>query len=261
MKQRGLNVWFDEMELQLGDSLRQRIDEGIRLSQYGVVVLSPNFFAKNWPKWELDGLAERELSGGKVVVLPVWHNILHDEVAAYSPTLANKVAAKTSEGIHRVAVPSSLESPPTALESGKSSTLGPTLPQFNSFTVPTAGSQPAGIAVGGDGNLWFTELIGNKIGRMTPSGVVKEFPLPTANSQPTAITSGSDGNLWFVERLGGKIGRITTAGLITEFPVSNAEGIVRGRDGNLWFTVSAGIGKITPEGNHSVFPLANGSQP
>jgi hypothetical protein len=103
LKQRRLHVWFDEMELQIGDKLREKVDEGIRLSRYGVVILSPNFFAKNWPKWELDGLADRELSGGDVVVLPVWHKIGHDEVASYSPSLANKVAAQTSQGIRRVA--------------------------------------------------------------------------------------------------------------------------------------------------------------
>jgi virginiamycin B lyase len=29
-------------------------------------------------------------------------------------------------------------------------------------------SQPWGITAGPDGNLWFTEQVGNKIGRITP---------------------------------------------------------------------------------------------
>jgi virginiamycin B lyase len=33
------------------------------------------------------------------------------------------------------------------------------------FTVPTSGSQPQGIATGPDGNLWFVESAGNKIGK------------------------------------------------------------------------------------------------
>lgn len=52
----GLLVWFDEMMLQAGDSLRRSIDRGLSKSEYGVVVLSNNFFAKEWPKKELDGL-------------------------------------------------------------------------------------------------------------------------------------------------------------------------------------------------------------
>jgi virginiamycin B lyase len=30
------------------------------------------------------------------------------------------------------------------------------------FTVPTAAMQPTGLAVGPDGNLWFTERTGNR---------------------------------------------------------------------------------------------------
>jgi virginiamycin B lyase len=35
------------------------------------------------------------------------------------------------------------------------------------FSVPTANGQPWGIAAGSDGTLWFTEINGNKIGRIT----------------------------------------------------------------------------------------------
>ena len=41
------------------------------------------------------------------------------------------------------------------------------------------GSAPNGITAGPDGNLWFTESDGSRIGRITPSGVASEFP-PTA---------------------------------------------------------------------------------
>ncbi len=52
------------------------------------------------------------------------------------------------------------------------------------FPVPTADSYPWGIAAGPDGNLWFTESIGNQIGRISPSGTITEFPVPTAISGP-----------------------------------------------------------------------------
>src|SRR5262249_3522295 len=39
---RGVTVWFDEAVLQLGDSLRRKIDEGLRVSRFGLVILSPN---------------------------------------------------------------------------------------------------------------------------------------------------------------------------------------------------------------------------
>jgi hypothetical protein len=91
----GLNIWYDEFELEVGDSLRQSIDQGLASSRFGIVVLSPDFFAKNWPQYELNGLVAREIDGRKVI-LPIWHNVDHDDVRAYSPTLADKIALTTS---------------------------------------------------------------------------------------------------------------------------------------------------------------------
>ena len=58
------------------------------------------------------------------------------------------------------------------------------------FSIPTAVSQPWGIVMATDGNLWFTELQSNKIGRITPGGKITEFPLPSAGS-PSDITATS----------------------------------------------------------------------
>ena len=131
----------------------------------------------------------------------------------------------------------------------------------------TAGSNPIGIAAGPDGNLWFTESAGNKIGRTTTGGVVTEFPIPTAGSFPYGIAAGPDGNLWFTEGSGNKIGRITTAGVVTEYPIGVASGpsaIAAGPDGNLWFTESGAnrIGRITTVGVITEFTIPTaGSNP
>jgi virginiamycin B lyase len=125
--------------------------------------------------------------------------------------------------------------------------------QAQSFTQYPTGGDPNGIAVGPDGNIWFTERNAGKIGRITLSGDVTEFSVPTPASEPTSIARGSDGNLWFTENAG-KIGRITPAGGITEFPLSSTSStpssIVAGPDGNLWFTEFAQgkIGRITTAG-------------
>ena len=53
LQRKGLRVWFDDFELTLGDSLRRCIDRGLTISSFGVVILSPAFFSKEWPKKEL----------------------------------------------------------------------------------------------------------------------------------------------------------------------------------------------------------------
>lgn len=95
---RGLKIWYDEFSLKLGDSLRRSIDRGLAESDYGIVVLSPNFFRKKWPQDELNGLVARETIDQKVV-LPIWHKLSEGEVARYSLTLADRKAAKSSDGI------------------------------------------------------------------------------------------------------------------------------------------------------------------
>jgi hypothetical protein len=101
LTQRGVTYWLDEIQLKLGDSLREMIDNGLASSRFGVVVLSSNFFAKKWPQRELDGLLSMEIDSK--VILPVWHEITSDEVSKFSPTLAGRYAAKASEGVEAVA--------------------------------------------------------------------------------------------------------------------------------------------------------------
>ena len=55
LTERGLSVWLDEHELRIGDSLLRKIDEGLASSTFGVVVLSPDFFDKRWPRREWMG--------------------------------------------------------------------------------------------------------------------------------------------------------------------------------------------------------------
>ena len=83
----GYRVWFDETVLTAGDNLREKIDDGLANCLCGVVVLSPHFFRKNWPKIELDALVARKAAGENVII-PVWYNITADELRKHSPILS-----------------------------------------------------------------------------------------------------------------------------------------------------------------------------
>lgn len=93
--QHGLRVWYDEFELKIGDSLRRKIDKGLANSRFGIVVLSRDFIKKGWTNYELDGIISKAVSGEQVM-LPIWHEITKQEIIAYSPSLADKVARNTS---------------------------------------------------------------------------------------------------------------------------------------------------------------------
>jgi streptogramin lyase len=141
----------------------------------------------------------------------------------------------------------------------------------NQFAV-SSGAETSQIATGHDGNLYFTETSANKIGRITPAGVVTEFAVPTANAQPGTITAGPDGNVYFTETgftSSGvlQIGRITPAGKISEFglggTVFEVGGITAGPDGNVYFSATTtngfeAVGRITPTGKITLFTMPVG---
>src|SRR5438046_8143736 len=105
-----------------------------------------------------------------------------------------------------------------------------TIDPINGFAIEpfnpacTLDGGPTSIIAGRDGNLWFTERFGNKIGRIAPtSGLITEFcQVLTAGNpsgitgSPRGITVGPDGNIWFAE-VSGDIGRITSAAVITDY--------------------------------------------
>jgi virginiamycin B lyase len=178
---------------------------------------------------------------------------------------------------------------------------------FTVFNVPTKymyGDNLPSIALGPDGNMWFTEFENNKIGRIVPStGIVSEFSLASGNhpagitvgpsailsftasgaigfitdpaagiieyqtpgwsvtdeTQPT-IANGPDGRLWF----GTDCGQIVAynpstkqwAGpWSTELPCLSSANLTAGPDGNMWFTEGSAVGKLTPSGQVTNYPL------
>ncbi len=98
---RGYKVWYDEHTLTVGDNLRRNIEQGLAQSRFGVVVLSPSFFAKKWTQLELDGLFALEKAGEKRI-LPVWHNVSASDVEKFSSFLAMRLGVLTNGGLDHV---------------------------------------------------------------------------------------------------------------------------------------------------------------
>ena len=75
-------------------------------------------------------------------------------------------------------------------------------------------SGPRGITAGPDGNIWFAEDGGNRIGRITPAGVVTEFSAGITPGQPAPRDHRRPGRQPLVHRAAAAgIGRITPAGV------------------------------------------------
>ena len=116
------------------------------------------------------------------------------------------------------------------------------------------------MALGADGNVWFSEAQARKIGRITPGGYITEVPMPAA-AVPFGIVAGADKNLWITVTRAPMIYRMTPKGDFTAFPLpqkSMAILITAGPDGNLWFTEPNGnIGRLTTAGDVKEFVYSN----
>lgn len=107
-----------------------------------------------------------------------------------------------------------------------------------------------GLTRGNDDSLWFVEIMGNKIGKITISGEITEYDIPTPNARPHAITAGAETDLWFTEWGANKIGRLTREQSFEEYPIKTSNGEPHGigcdKDGNVWFALECNkIGKLS----------------
>lgn len=78
------------------------------------------------------------------------------------------------------------------------------------YNVPTASSTPQMIMEDALGNVWFTEMMGNKIGRLTADHTsIIEYTTPTPNSGPMGLAVNPlDNSVWFAETTGNNIGQL-----------------------------------------------------
>lgn len=122
-----------------------------------------------------------------------------------------------------------------------------------------------GIALGGDGNVWFLEQ--NRVARITPDGVVDLEAIIFPPFAVVDIALGGDGNIWALKTSTWAY-RVTPSGDVTEFTLPDVARPIRaaaGPDGNVWFTDNglcdaAGAGndyvwKLTMDGDVTGYPL------
>jgi hypothetical protein len=95
-------VWFAPNELKMGDSLMEKISEGLSKADFGVVILSEAYHPKKWTQEELRALYALQTKEKKMI-LPVWKDLTTEQVITMFPLLADKMAAHASEGISAIA--------------------------------------------------------------------------------------------------------------------------------------------------------------
>jgi hypothetical protein len=67
----GVDVWFDEVECKIGDSLFEAVQGGIASSEYLGVVLSPSSISSPWVQKEVEAALAEEVRKKRVKILPL----------------------------------------------------------------------------------------------------------------------------------------------------------------------------------------------
>jgi virginiamycin B lyase len=118
--------------------------------------------------------------------------------------------------------------------------LNTTSESFTRYRVPTALASPYQVALDSNGNVWFTEIDGGKIGEITDSGAIREDEIPgTGPKGPAGIAIGAGDAVWFTEVYADAVGSLKN-GTFHEFPLSGVTsptGIAVDSDGDLWVTL------------------------
>ena len=80
MKKDFIDVWVDDWELQAGDSIVQKINEGISKSSFFIIVFSKYSIKSNWVLRELNSTLMRQLTKDDIKILPILLEIEFDDM-------------------------------------------------------------------------------------------------------------------------------------------------------------------------------------
>lgn len=71
LSQNNIKVWIDEAEIKVGDSLINKISDGLEDCDYVAAILSKKSVSSKWVQKELELAMTKEIDGKMVIVLPV----------------------------------------------------------------------------------------------------------------------------------------------------------------------------------------------
>jgi hypothetical protein len=98
LKYLGLRVFFSPLSIKVGDKLLDSINAGLLASEYGLLLLSPTYLAKQWTRYELDVLHRQHIEEHKRL-LPIWHGVDRLQINKWNPGLSGIVSLKSTESL------------------------------------------------------------------------------------------------------------------------------------------------------------------
>lgn len=93
----GVSVFYDKASLEWGDNWKNKILEGTKKAEFAIIVISENFFDREWTEIELREFLTRQNEVGQKTILPVIHNISMNDLRKKYPDVADIQAISSKE--------------------------------------------------------------------------------------------------------------------------------------------------------------------
>ena len=71
LRHKGVEVWFDEWDIYGGDSIIDKLEEGIEKSDYFALVVSPSAMKSNWVRQEIRAAISRRVQAENTTIIPL----------------------------------------------------------------------------------------------------------------------------------------------------------------------------------------------
>lgn len=93
----GIAIFYDKESLEWGDNWKNKILEGVQKAEFAIIVISTNFFGREWTERELYEFMNRQNRNGQKLILPILYNITVEQLREKYPTLADIQAIDSAE--------------------------------------------------------------------------------------------------------------------------------------------------------------------
>lgn len=93
----GIKIFYDKESLEWGDNWKNRILNGTKKAEFAIIVISENFFDREWTERELSEFLNRQNRNGQKLILPILHNITVSQLQEKYPSVANLQAIDSSK--------------------------------------------------------------------------------------------------------------------------------------------------------------------
>lgn len=92
-----IQVFYDKDTLEWGDNWKNKILEGVKKAEFAIIVISDNFFGREWTEKELMDFLNRQNQKGQKIILPILHEISVEKLQEKYPAIADIQALDSSK--------------------------------------------------------------------------------------------------------------------------------------------------------------------